>query len=122
MRTEMRYYHSYKCFLIRGQIIRIETNNKQTIIIALLAIFLGTITASADIVKGRVVDSETKEPLPEAQIQYVQTYDNGRSFMNMTADSLGCFNFHTSGRGNIEVSMLGYYNKTKPVLAVSGQG
>ena len=118
----MRYYHSYKCLLIGGQILRIETNNKQTIVIALLSIFLGMITDSADIVKGRVVDAETKEPLPEAQIQFVQISDNGRWFMYMTADSLGCFNFHTSGRGNIKVSMLGYYNKTKPVLAVSGQG
>lgn len=42
--------------------------NKQAILIALLAIILGTITASADTVKGRVVDSETKEPLPEAQM------------------------------------------------------
>ncbi len=48
--------------------------NKQTILIALLAIILGTITASADIVKGRVVDSETKEPLPEAQMTYKQSY------------------------------------------------
>ena len=93
--------------------------NKKTIIIALLTIVLGTITASADIVKGRVVDSETKEPLPEAQIQFVQTYDIAKSFMNMTADSVGCFNFFASGRGSIEVSMLGYYSKSKPVLAFS---
>jgi hypothetical protein len=91
----------------------------RTIIIALFAIILGTITVKADIVKGRVVDSETKEPLPEAQIQFVQTYDNGRGFMNMTADSVGCFNFFASGRGSIEVSMLGYYSKSKPVLAFS---
>ena len=93
--------------------------NKKTIIIALLTIVLGTITASADIVKGRVVDSETKEPLPEAQIQFVQTYDIAKSFMNMTADSVGCFNFFASGRGSIEVSMLGYYSKSKPVLVFS---
>ena len=93
--------------------------NKQAVIIALLAIILGTITASADIVKGRVVDSETKEPLPEAQIQFVQNSDNGWWIMNMTADSVGCFSIFTSGRGSIEVSMLGYYSKSKPVLAFS---
>ena len=93
--------------------------NKQTIIIALLAIILSTLTASADIVKGRVVDSETKEPLPEAQVSYVQNGDNGWWVMNMTADSVGCFNFHASGRGSVEVSMLGYYSKSKPVLAFS---
>ena len=93
--------------------------NKQAVIIALLAIILGTITASADIVKGRVVDSETKEPLPEAQIQFVQNSDNGWWIMNMTADSVGCFSIFASGRGSIEVSMLGYYSKSKPVLAFS---
>ena len=94
--------------------------NKQTIIIALLAIILGTITASADIVKGRVVDSETKEPLPEAQVKYAQQHgDHGWSIMSAKTDSLGMFTFIASGRGSIEVSMLGYYNKTKPVLAFS---
>ena len=94
--------------------------NKQTIVIALLAIILGTITASADIVKGRVVDSETKEPLPEAQVKYAQQHgDHGWSIMSAKTDSLGMFTFIASGRGTIEVSMLGYYNKTKPVLAFS---
>ena len=94
--------------------------NKQTVIIALLAIILGTITASADIVKGRVVDSETKEPLPEAQVKYAQQHgDHGWSIMSAKTDSLGMFTFIASGRGTIEVSMLGYYNKTKPVLAFS---
>ena len=65
---------------------------KQAIITALLAIILGTITASADIVKGRVVDSETKEPLPEAQMTYKQSYgDNGLFTRSFKADSLGCF-------------------------------
>ena len=93
---------------------------KKSIIAALLAIILGTITASADIVKGRVVDSETKEPLPEAQVKYAQQHgDHGWSIMSAKTDSLGMFTFIASGRGTIEVSMLGYYNKTKPVLAFS---
>ncbi len=90
---------------------------KKTIITAFLA--LVTMTATADIVKGRVVDAETKEPLPEAQIQFVQNNDNGWWVMNTTADSLGCFNIFSSGRGSLEVSMLGYYSKSKPVLAFS---
>ena len=80
---------------------------------------IGIITVSADIVKGRVVDSETKEPLPEAQISFVQNNDYGWSIMSTTADSVGCFSFLTSGRGSLEVSMLGYYSKSKPVLAFS---
>ena len=92
--------------------------NKQ-VIIALLAIILGTITASADIIKGRVVDAETKEPLPEAQVKHVQQGDYGWSIMSTKTDSLGVFTLLAAGRGSIEVSMLGYYSKSKPVLVFS---
>ena len=45
--------------------------------------------------------------------------DYGWSIMTTKADSVGCFSLHASGRGTIEASMLGYYAKTKPVLAFS---
>jgi len=89
----------------------------KAIITTLLALF--TLSATADIVKGRVVDSETKEPLPEAQIRIVQNNENGWWIMSTTVDSVGCFNVLASGRGSLEVSMLGYYSKSKPVLAFS---
>ena len=77
-------------------------------------------TVQADIVKGRVVDAETKEPLPEASVKLTQRYgDYGTSIESLKADSLGCFSIFASGRGSIEVSMLGYYSKSKPVLAFS---
>ena len=77
-------------------------------------------TLQADIVKGRVVDAETKEPLPEAQVKLTQRYGEYGTFIDsQKADSLGCFNIFASGRGSIEVSMLGYYSKSKPVLAFS---
>ena len=94
--------------------------NKKTIITALLAIVMGMQTGNADIVRGRVIDAETKEPLAEASVKYTQrTGDYGYSIMNSKADSLGVFTFFADGRGSIEVSMLGYYNKKKPVLAFS---
>ena len=77
-------------------------------------------TVHADIVKGRVVDAETKEPLPEASVKLTQRYgEYGTMIDNLKADSLGCFSLFASGRGSIEVSMLGYYSKSKPVLAFS---
>ena len=77
-------------------------------------------TIQADIVKGRVVDAETKEPLPEASVKLTQRYgDYGTMINSLKADSLGCFSVFASGRGSIEVSMLGYYSKSKPVLAFS---
>jgi hypothetical protein len=90
-----------------------------TKLLVIAALVIGTLSAHADIVKGRVVDAETKEPLPEAQIAYVQNHDNGWWSFRLTVDSVGCFNFFASGRGSIEVSMLGYYSKSKPVLAFS---
>ena len=64
------------------------------ILLALIGLFAGT--ARGDIVQGRVVDSETKEPLPEAQIKFVQNSDNGWWVMSMTADSVGCFSIFAS--------------------------
>lgn len=80
-------------------------------------------TLHADILKGRVVDAETKEPIPEATLKLVQQMDyNGHMatwIMSSTADTLGCFHLNLQGRGTLEASMLGYYSKTKAVLGFS---
>lgn len=90
-------------------------------ILLLLCLIVSTqTTIQADIVKGRVVDAETKEPLPEATVKLTQRYgDYGTMINSLKADSLGCFSVFASGRGSIEVSMLGYYSKSKLVLAFS---
>ena len=93
---------------------------KQAIIIllALVAMTAITTTAHADIIRGRVVDSDTKEPLAEASVKLTQRYgDYGYSMMSTIADSAGVFNVYASGRCTLEVSMLGYYSKNKTVLA-----
>ena len=44
-------------------------------ILLLLCLIVSTqTTIQADIVKGRVVDAETKEPLPEATVKLTQRY------------------------------------------------
>ena len=90
-------------------------------ILLLLCLIVGMQTTTrADIVKGRVVDAETKQPLPEAVVKFRQQYgEYGTMISNTKADSLGCFTFFADGRGTIEATMLGYYAKTKPVLAFS---
>ena len=93
--------------------------NKQIIITILLAFILGVITAQADIVKGRVVDSETKEPLPDASVTLTQKYEFASSIMYGKADSLGVFYMYANGKCTIEASMLGYYSKSKTVLVLS---
>ena len=89
-------------------------------ILLLLCLVSVQATTHADIVKGRVVDAETKEPLPDAMVKHTQRFgDSSYSIMTSKTDSLGMFTFSANGRGSIEVSMLGYYTKSKPVLAFS---
>ncbi|MBQ1667035.1 MAG: carboxypeptidase regulatory-like domain-containing protein, partial [Prevotella sp.] len=94
--------------------------NKQAIVTILLmyvAMFVCNNVAYADIIRGRVVDSETKEVLPEASVKMTQKFgDNGTITTTTKADSLGVFHVHADGKCSIEVSMLGYYSKTKTVL------
>ena len=91
-----------------------------TILLALVGLFAATITADADIIRGRVVDSETKEPLPDASVKLVQKIgDYGTSWMYGKADSLGVFCLYADGKCTIEASMLGYYTKSKTVLVLS---
>ena len=96
-------------------------NNKQTIInilFAVVAILFGSPSAYADVVKGRVVDAETKEPLPEAQLSF-KTLDYDWSWAYLKSDSLGCFSINARGRNTVTAEMLGYYSKTKTFLAFS---
>ena len=91
-----------------------------TIILALVALFTVVSNVQADVIKGRVIDSETKEPLAEASVKLTQRWgDNGSMTMFGKADSLGVFCLHADGKCTIEASMLGYYSKTKTVLVFS---
>ena len=86
--------------------------------ILLIAMFAGTFAAYADVVKGRVVDAETREPLPEAQLSF-KTLDYGWIWAYQKTDSLGCFSINAEGRNTVTAEMLGYYSKTKTFLAFS---
>ena len=87
-------------------------------LLILVATFVVVPSAFADVIRGRVVDSETKEALPQATIKMTQKFgDNGYMTMTTTADSLGVFHIRAEGKCSIEASMLGYYTKKKTVLA-----
>ena len=76
--------------------------------------------AHADIISGRIIDTDTKEILPGATVQYMkQISETSYSGRTVIADSLGRFSFYTDGRVELEVSMLGYYSKKKNVMALS---
>ena len=93
--------------------------NKRTVLLTLIAVLVFTSAAFADIVRGRVVDAATKEPLPDASVTLTQKFDMGSSTTYGKADSLGVFHLHADGKCTIEASMLGYYSKKKTVLAFS---
>ena len=88
-------------------------------IVTILLIFSALYT-HADIISGRVIDTDTRETLPGATVQYMkQINETSYSGSTVIADSLGRFSFFTDGRVELTVSMLGYYNKKKNVMALS---
>ena len=90
-----------------------------TQLLAFVALFICLTPLHADVIKGRVVDAETKETLPEATVRIIQRTDYGSSIYTTKTDSLGVFFSFASGRASVEASMLGYYKKSKSVLAFS---
>ena len=87
-----------------------------------ITIFLifNALLAQADIISGRVIDADTRETLPGATVKYMQQIsESSYSGSTVIADSLGRFSFFTNGRVELEVSMLGYYQKKKNVMALS---
>ena len=90
-------------------------------IITILLIFCN-LFVQADIISGRVIDTDTRETLPGATVQYLQQNlysETSYTGSTVIADSLGRFTFYINGRAELTVSMLGYYNKKKNVMALS---
>ncbi len=88
-------------------------------IVTIFLIF-STLFAHADIISGHIIDTDTRETLPGATVQYMkQINETSYSGSTVIADSLGRFTFYTDGRVELTVSMLGYYNKKKNVMALS---
>jgi hypothetical protein len=88
--------------------------------ITTILLVFSILLANADIISGCVIDTDTKETLPGATVQYMKKIsETSYSGSTVIADSLGRFSFYTDGRVELEVSMLGYYNKKKNVMALS---
>ena len=91
---------------------------KHSVLIILL--IFSTLFVHADIITGRIIDTDTRETLPGATVQYMQQIgETSYSGSTVIADSLGRFTFYTNGRVELTVSMLGYYSKKKNVMALS---
>ena len=90
-----------------------------TRVLLFLCLFMSTNPAKADIVRGRVIDADSKEIVPLATLKFEQRYDNGTATYFLAADSIGNFLFFADGKGTLQASMLGYYPKSKMVFAYS---
>ena len=85
-----------------------------------ILLIFNVLLARADIISGRVIDTDTKETLPGATVQYMQQIgESSYSGSTVIADSLGRFSFNCNGRVVLTVSMLGYYRKKKNVMALT---
>ena len=84
------------------------------IITIILALILNVVTAQADILKGRVVDADTGEPLQGAEVVFNETAIDMGSVMQTTirTDSLGRFLFACEmemSKMTITASYFGYH-------------
>ena len=91
----------------------------RTILTSILLVF-SVLFTYADIISGRVIDTDSKETLPGATVRYMQQIgESSYSGSTVIADSLGRFSFNCNGRVELTVSMLGYYQKKKNVMALT---
>ena len=89
-------------------------------LLATILLVFSALFTKADIISGQIIDTDTKETLPGATVQYLkQINETSYSGSTVIADSLGRFSFYTDGRVELTVSMLGYYQKKKNVMALS---
>ncbi|MBR1882163.1 MAG: carboxypeptidase regulatory-like domain-containing protein [Muribaculaceae bacterium] len=87
--------------------------------LVVVAVLCSTV-AWGDIIRGRVTDQDTGEPLPEATVRFMrQLSENSYNVQTVPVDTSGYFTFFTDGRGSLDISVLGYYDKSRTVMALS---
>lgn len=91
-------------------------------LLLLLALLAMTATLRADILKGRVVDAQTGEPLDGARVEARMASGDGTSVWMLTTDTLGRFQFesHAMRRITLRAEFFGY--KPTTVQLMSGAG
>ena len=94
---------------------------KKTIIV-LLALFMMAVTLHADILKGRVIDAQTGEPLDGARVEAMMASGEGTSFWMLMADTLGRFQIESYAmrRITLRAEYFGYKPATMQLLSGAG--
>ena len=92
-------------------------------ILPLLCLILGTQTVKADILKGRVLDAETREPLDGAKVSIEEVVPDLCTFSRvLQTDSLGRFHYRCSGmtRITLRADFFGYKQGTLRLAGSDG--
>ncbi|MGM9835932.1 MAG: TonB-dependent receptor domain-containing protein [Muribaculaceae bacterium] len=78
----------------------------------LTALFAACFSASADVLRGRIVDAESKQPIEGASV-FITSKNGSTTWSNgHTTDSLGTFVGHANFlETSLEIQALGYYDK-----------
>ncbi|MBQ9284736.1 MAG: outer membrane beta-barrel protein [Bacteroidaceae bacterium] len=90
----------------------------KSLVVSILILLLPS-HGHADILRGRVIDSETKEPLQGASVEGEFKRENMTWIHRTATDSLGYFLMKASASGSIKASMLGYYPKSIRAMVFS---
>ena len=85
-------------------------------VLPLLCLFLGVQMAQADVIQGRVVDADTGEPLPGAEVVFSETSlsENVMSRTTLRTDSVGRFLYACDmelSKMTIEAKYFGYHSQ-----------
>lgn len=82
-------------------------------LIALLAtLLIAWVSASADVLRGRIVDSESKQPIEGASVFIISRNGNTTHSNGHSTDSLGTFvGYANYLETTLEIQALGYYDK-----------
>ena len=85
----------------------------------LLAALLVAAAVRADVLKGRVVDAQTGEPLDGARVEARMASGDGTSVWMLTTDTLGRFQFesHAMRRITLRAEFFGYKPATAQLMS-----
>ena len=90
-------------------------------ILLILCLFASIMNVQANVIRGRVVDAETGEPLEGAQVNVKENFDFGSFVCNLETDSLGCFHYHCgTARLTFTAKFFGYYEGTFLTSGIEG--
>ena len=87
----------------------------------LLLVLIGSLSAAADVVTGRIVDAQTGEALPGAEVTILNIHENATGFYQFHCDSTGHFARNIAGSNcRLEATFVGYHPRKISFAAMEG--